>query len=748
MRNVRKLGFACVLGFCGIGAAGAATRYVDAGCAAPQAPYTNWANASTNVQAAIDAAASGDEILVAPGTYRISSAILLPEHKVLTLRSTQSRAAILDAQRLCQVLYVRGTNSLIEGFTIRNGVDPSYGGGLFLNGSNVVRDCLFTGNQAWGAGAILIYGPSVVEHSTIQSNLATYWGGGAVFYNDSRGRMNHCVVSDNVASNYGGGVAFQFEGTVSNCWIADNRALLEKGGGVSMEQGGTLVNSVVVGNRAGQDGGGIYSYQGKIAHCTVVGNAAGWKGGGIQSLHSTSTWNTIVYYNSAPTSENVWASSSAFSNCCSTPSLGGSNFTNTPAFVNGSGRDFRLASGSACIDAGASAAGIANDFDGVARPLPGTLVGPARYDVGAFEFGLPPSALGVAPGSTNLPAAATSGRQLAVAANGLWVAYASAPWISISAGKSGTGAGIVTYAVAANHGISSRTGTITVVGGSLIRTFTIQQAFFVEMSPTGGAVVGHRPALTWTAAPGATWYQVWIGRNGQKYREQWVEGVAAWTSPANMPGGSYQWWLRRWGPVVGYGEWAGPAEFSIPVAAPGALTQIEPAGEQAGYDLTYRWQKDVNATWYRLWVGRVGSGTWHDRWFELSGAGEAAINPGGANPGPAKPVQLEPAGSLVVNNPTFRWSGGQCEWWVQGWGPDGYGPWAGPLAFRIPHPAGTWHRVYVNRGATKAFDQWTQAANLPSPVALSSGGHSWWLGVWDAARGQTIWSERMDFTVP
>ncbi|MEW6297416.1 MAG: matrixin family metalloprotease [Thermodesulfobacteriota bacterium] len=52
-----------------------------------------------------------------------------------------------------------------------------------------------------------------------------------------------------------------------------------------------------------------------------------------------------------------------------------------------------------------------------------------------------------------------------------WTATSNAPWITVTAGTSGSGHGTVTYLVAANTGGSSRTGTITVAG----KTFTVTQ---------------------------------------------------------------------------------------------------------------------------------------------------------------------------------------------------------------------------------------------------------------------------------
>jgi hypothetical protein len=272
-----------------------------------------------------------------------------------------------------------------------------------------------------------------------------------------------------------------------------------------------------------------------------------------------------------------------------------------------------------------------------------------------------------------------------------------------------------------------------------------------DMVPANGGVMGRQPAFSWSSVGPPIWFQLWINRNGQKYLSQWVSGRTNWTpaAPEGFPGGNYQWWVRPWEARAGYGKWAGPASFSVPTATPGTLEQISPKGMQGGHELAYRWIKEVGASWYHLWVGRTGAGTWLDRWFFGPGAGSGEVAPGGSHPGPSKPMQLTPLGSIMTNRPTFLWKdSGDCNWWVQGWSPDGYGPWSGPMEFSIPSPTGTWYRLYVGRGAVRIIDQWLQSTALISPLTLSSGTHSWWLGVWDAQQSRTIWSERVDFTVP
>ena len=71
-------------------------------------------------------------------------------------------------------------------------------------------------------------------------------------------------------------------------------------------------------------------------------------------------------------------------------------------------------------------------------------------------------------------AAAASGNALEVSSTVDWVAASSASWLAVETG-SGSGNGTIVYDVAANTGSEPRTGTITVTGGGITRTFTVTQ---------------------------------------------------------------------------------------------------------------------------------------------------------------------------------------------------------------------------------------------------------------------------------
>ena len=408
MKIRRLVGVFWAWGLFSLSASPAATRYVNVSNAAPAAPYTNWSMAATAIQPAIDAAASGDEILVAPGTYYLSgSEVYIPIEKALTLRSTQSRGAIIDAQNASRGLRIDGTNSVIEGFTVRSGKPDSlaYGGGILLVRAATVRDCLVWGNwAAAGAGITVSSGAtnSLVEDCTIEGNTATNGaGGGVVLYENSRGRINRCIIRDNNADS-GAGVWISESGSVSNCRISGNWATREHGGGVYMHASGTanpatLVNSVIFSNEAAKYGGGVYSEGppgsfSPIVNCTIAYNKA-WEDGGGAHAYWTRFVNDILYFNEAPTNADLKNGdvSCVVSNCCTTSNYFWPNITNAPAFVDAGAEDFRLATASPGIDAGTTNGAPRTDIDGNPRPRIGAPVvlgfSPTNCDMGAYEYG-------------------------------------------------------------------------------------------------------------------------------------------------------------------------------------------------------------------------------------------------------------------------------------------------------------------------------------------------------------------------
>ena len=185
------------------------------------------------------------------------------------------------------------------------------------------------------------------------------------------------------------------------------------------------------------------------------------------------------------------------------------------------------------------------------------------------------------------------------------------------------------------------------------------------LAPANNAnVLVRQPAFTWTASsPGASWYYLYVARNGGKYLDQWVQATTNWVVTSGLPGGTYTWSVRPWN-EAGYGPSSTNSTFTIQTAAPGAITLVSPLGSvPAGSTQRYTWKADAAATWYELYVVRNGS-AFGDHWYTLTDS-----------------VVDTATGNFAVD--VSGHTSGNYQWYVRGWGPDGLGGWTTSLTFQI-----------------------------------------------------------------
>ena len=140
----------------------------------------------TTIQAAVDAASDGDEIIVAPGTYTgTGGEVVDMKGKAITLRASgTSDETILDGNGTGPVVRCvsgENTSTILEGFTITNGSNE-YGGGIV---------CWTLSNPT-------------ITGCTITGNNASYRGGGIDIYNGCNPTITDCNISNNTSSNGGG----------------------------------------------------------------------------------------------------------------------------------------------------------------------------------------------------------------------------------------------------------------------------------------------------------------------------------------------------------------------------------------------------------------------------------------------------------------------------------------------------------------------------------------------------------------
>lgn len=317
-----------------IGAYETAWRYVSQG-GGHRSPFLSWADASTNIQSALDVAWAGDTVEVSNGLYAVSSPVSVTNSVALRGSGGPSGTVLRrGGGGSYRVVSLLGHDAVLDGFTITNGLSPDIGGGVYTLRNGLVQNCVIEGNAAAG------------------------YGGGA-FMGGGGGELRNCVLRGNQAQAHDGGGAYLSGGTVMrNCLVATNTAA---------------------------NGGGVFAYQGATVDCCTVAANVGVQGGGIHCYPAGALLqNSVVSLNRAGSGPNWYVNGSAvFRYTCTSPELPGSvGCTDAdPRFEDAAGCDFRLLSSSPCVDAGCNEPWMAgaSDVEGAPRVLDGTV------DMGAFE---------------------------------------------------------------------------------------------------------------------------------------------------------------------------------------------------------------------------------------------------------------------------------------------------------------------------------------------------------------------------
>ena len=195
---------------------------------------------SPTIQAGIDDSVDGDVVMVGPGTYLENINLL---GKAITLRSESGTdVTIIDGGQAGSVVTCDSgetEETIIDGFTIRNG-NASDGGGLYIASSSpVIVHCTISTNSASSRGggiACHMASPSI-ENCRISENNA-FRGGGISCDADSAPATVNCVISGNAAEASGGGIGCSASSpTITNCTITENSTDGPgAGGGISVSQ--------------------------------------------------------------------------------------------------------------------------------------------------------------------------------------------------------------------------------------------------------------------------------------------------------------------------------------------------------------------------------------------------------------------------------------------------------------------------------------------------------------------------------
>jgi serine protease len=376
------------------------------------------------IQAAIDAAASGDTVLVAPGTY--GEAINF-NGKIITVTSEQGPAVtVIDAGgQPTVVTFTSGEtrNAILSGFTITGGRNTYSGAGISVSFSSpTIRENIITGNSGCsGVGIDSYFSSPRIEHNTISRNVVDGctggWGIGIYVGGNSTAEIIGNVIVDNRGeAASGGGIALFAAGNavvVGNV-IARNAtagaAGCGWGGGMAIANfvQATIVNNLIVGNSACY--GGALHWRGSSGNTMLVNNtiadnaAASWPGiyaTGVDARNQI--YNNIISArfgpalycdNGATVTPPVLDSNDVFSmqtaayggTCADQTGLRG-NLSADPQFLDPDAGKYRVGFGSPVVDAGNNWAPDIQMTDLAGNPrIAGTNGGPDRIDIGAYEY--------------------------------------------------------------------------------------------------------------------------------------------------------------------------------------------------------------------------------------------------------------------------------------------------------------------------------------------------------------------------
>lgn len=298
------------------------------------------------IQAAIDAAADWDTVIVAPGVYGIPDANGIDfRGKAITVRSANPNDQDVVSNTIVDCLgsgrgfyFHSGENeySVLAGLTVRNGCRDK-GGAVYCEFSSpTITNCTFTGNLAWGGGGgIYASAGSVptIMNCTIIGNTSGGSGGGIYCYSAA---IKNCTISNNETGElntcHGGGI-YCASASITDCIIAQNTTgrLYDgwyvwhsrggNGGGIYAKLGSsvTITSCTIRDNKIGHDqdgngsnGGGIYCFSGTISNCTIIRNQAGaggdnwdcWGGPGTNGGHGGGIYCTTAQVTNCTIAEN------------------------------------------------------------------------------------------------------------------------------------------------------------------------------------------------------------------------------------------------------------------------------------------------------------------------------------------------------------------------------------------------------------------------------------------------------------
>jgi len=331
------------------------TIYVDGTTGDDTREGISWAQAVKTIQRGIELARDTWTVLVNDGTYTGDGNKNLDfAGKAIHLKSVGgAENCIIDCENSGRGFYFHSgetANSIVDGFTVRNGNADQGGGIRCYNSSPTIANCIIANNRGFSSGGGIWSANSspVITNCAIINNNVTNGSAGGVYSAGGTPIITNCTITNNSARDGAGGIRCSWmyvpcAATISNCTVSSNTP------------------------------GGIYCYESS----PTFNNTILWSNADYQiytSYGSNVTLNYCDYADNTINPNNIVGSGTVTANNC---------ITNDPLFVDTANGDYHLQAISPCIDAGDNSlvpAGVTTDLDGNPRIQNGIV------DIGAYEY--------------------------------------------------------------------------------------------------------------------------------------------------------------------------------------------------------------------------------------------------------------------------------------------------------------------------------------------------------------------------
>ena len=308
---------------------------------------------TAELDAALDAAIDGQEIVLAKGEYETKA-----------------------TRNITKSLVLRGATGNPEDVILKTSVASVPALRMSCKSARIESLVLDGGSKKSGIRGIglIHYGGGTISNCVARNNTKSGNGNGTVGVYGANSLCTHCIVTNNTSTSDGqggsnsAGVQLLDGGKASNCLIAhntmsgsDSRSDRINAAGASLSGTGCALENCTVVNNTGDTVGGVYANAGKVVNCVIGKNTSTSYGSERANIMS--------------------GTESRFTFCRITDEITSGFFSN---YAVG---DFTVAAGSPLIDAGDTASLTSvPSVDLAGRPRLMGNTDPVRVDIGAYEF--------------------------------------------------------------------------------------------------------------------------------------------------------------------------------------------------------------------------------------------------------------------------------------------------------------------------------------------------------------------------